>query len=624
MAVVETIKIEGDASGAVSAFNKTTTAAKKTKDAAKESNKTIESGLGAIDRRTGGAVSAFKGLTGGIKKAAAGFKTLRGAVIATGIGALLIAITSLVAYFTKTEKGAQTLRVIMAALGQVLAKVMDVAVGIGESLVNAFSNPQKALKDFANLIKDNIINRFTGLMELLPALGEAITLVFSGKFGEAGKVATNAVAKVALGVEDVTGKVGDMVNGVKAFGTAIAESTMAAARLEGQMNAVKVAERQLTSERAKANKEIIKARLIADDITKSTEERSAAILEAGRLEQEVSDKELSTQRERLRILEAQAKLSTSDEATLDEIENARARVYDLEGANLSRRKRLQTEIIALKQEELAIEKEAEKVAAEKKKVEDDAAAEVEKKKKELYEKALDTLKTQEQREIDAVKTKYAELLLLDTLSIDQRISLQQMQSDELLSIEQKTADAQTAINNKRIADETAVQDAIHAARVGNLSNLQSTIGKLGSLFEEGTAASKTAAIAEIAIGTGVGFINGLDIAQKSAKAAGPGAAFAFPLFYASQIAAVLASASQAKKILSTAKGGGSVPSVSPPSITSPSQPPQFNVVGQGGVNQLAQSIGSQNNKPMRAYVVGGDVTTSQELERKRIKTATFG
>jgi hypothetical protein len=27
---------------------------------------------------------------------------------------------------------------------------------------------------------------------------------------------------------------------------------------------------------------------------------------------------------------------------------------------------------------------------------------------------------------------------------------------------------------------------------------------------------------------------------------------------------------------------------------------------------------------MRAYVVGSDVTSSQELERKRIKTATFG
>ena len=52
--------------------------------------------------------------------------------------------------------------------------------------------------------------------------------------------------------------------------------------------------------------------------------------------------------------------------------------------------------------------------------------------------------------------------------------------------------------------------------------------------------------------------------------------------------------------------------------------PQFNIVGTSGTNQLAQTIGSQFDRPLRAYVVGGDVTTSQELERKRIKIATFG
>jgi len=60
-------------------------------------------------------------------------------------------------------------------------------------------------------------------------------------------------------------------------------------------------------------------------------------------------------------------------------------------------------------------------------------------------------------------------------------------------------------------------------------------------------------------------------------------------------------------------GGGSVPA-----------PPQFNIVGQSGTNQLAQSIGGQFNQPIRAYVVGGDVTTSQQLQRQRVRTATFG
>jgi hypothetical protein len=59
-------------------------------------------------------------------------------------------------------------------------------------------------------------------------------------------------------------------------------------------------------------------------------------------------------------------------------------------------------------------------------------------------------------------------------------------------------------------------------------------------------------------------------------------------------------------------GGGSIPQ------------PQFNIVGQSGTNQLAQSIGGQFSQPIRAYVVGGDVTTSQQLERQRVRTATFG
>jgi hypothetical protein len=61
-----------------------------------------------------------------------------------------------------------------------------------------------------------------------------------------------------------------------------------------------------------------------------------------------------------------------------------------------------------------------------------------------------------------------------------------------------------------------------------------------------------------------------------------------------------------------AVGGGSVPA------------PQFNIVGQSGTNQLAQSIGGQFNQPIRAYVVGQDVTTAQQLERQRVRTATFG
>jgi hypothetical protein len=68
------------------------------------------------------------------------------------------------------------------------------------------------------------------------------------------------------------------------------------------------------------------------------------------------------------------------------------------------------------------------------------------------------------------------------------------------------------------------------------------------------------------------------------------------------------------------KGGGAAPKAP----SAPQVAPSFNIVGQSGTNQLLESIAGQFNQPLRAYVVGGDVTSAQEMERKRIRTATFG
>jgi hypothetical protein len=57
--------------------------------------------------------------------------------------------------------------------------------------------------------------------------------------------------------------------------------------------------------------------------------------------------------------------------------------------------------------------------------------------------------------------------------------------------------------------------------------------------------------------------------------------------------------------------GGSAPTMSAP---------QFNVVGQSGVNQLA----SLNQQPIQAYVVSGQVTSQQALDRNRLANATLG
>ena len=97
-----------------------------------------------------------------------------------------------------------------------------------------------------------------------------------------------------------------------------------------------------------------------------------------------------------------------------------------------------------------------------------------------------------------------------------------------------------------------------------------------------------------------------------------------PILGAAQVAAI---ALASNKAINDIKNS-SFSSPSLPSTTTPAQgrslQTNFNIVGTSGINQLAQGIGGQFQQPLRAYVVGSDVMGYDELQRRRIRTATFG
>ena len=81
-----------------------------------------------------------------------------------------------------------------------------------------------------------------------------------------------------------------------------------------------------------------------------------------------------------------------------------------------------------------------------------------------------------------------------------------------------------------------------------------------------------------------------------------------------------------KSATSKAKAPISLPSSSTTASTVTSaapRTPSFNVVGQGGTNQLAEAIGSQTQQPVKAFVVSSDVSTAQELDRNIIESASI-
>lgn len=195
-----------------------------------------------------------------------------------------------------------------------------------------------------------------------------------------------------------------------------------------------------------------------------------------------------------------------------------------------------------------------------------------------------------------------------------------------LTYQKAETDAAEKKKEEDIAREQAVADAKLAIQNAQIDNVAAGINLLKDLGIKNKAIQKGLLIAENAAGIAKIIINTM-AGNAKAVAASPLTA-GQPFVTANTIGGALGVASS---IAATAKGlaalggggssgGGSMPSGSSSAPT----PPQFNIVGQSGTNQLAQTIAGQQNKPIEAFVVSSAVTTSQALDRNRVKTATFG
>lgn len=174
-------------------------------------------------------MSAVSKSTSGCTKALKLFKV---ALVSTGIGALLVALGSLVAYFTKTQKGVELANKIMSSLGATIDVLIDRATKLGSALANLFSgNFKKA--------------------------GEDAKAVFSG------------------------------------VGKEIVEETKLAWELADVLNEIDKREVMLSMSRSANRAEIEKLKKAADDQTLSTQERIKAAEKAAEIEKK--DLELQTE-----------------------------------------------------------------------------------------------------------------------------------------------------------------------------------------------------------------------------------------------------------------------------------------------------------------------------------------
>ena len=549
----------------------------------------------AGDQMTGGMISGFKGMLASVKSAITGLKTFRGAMIATGIGAFVIAIAAVGTALSNTEEGQNKLNKWLTQISVVIGNVTDILGNFGNALMNVFTLNFKEAKKNIDAVTQGIVN-----------------------FGEE----TRKELKIGADIADMRAKADKL-------------------------------ERQLQIDRAKADRD--RADLLDKAVQKDTytaQQRIAFLEEAGKLEEEITNKEIEAVQLRVDARVAENELAGSTKEDLEEEATLKAQLIQLEGAKLTKAKLVTTQIIAANAQVRAEEKaaQAEIDAAKKTKdAEDLAAAKKLAEVKKAIREATATSE-QEKRDLELIKLDehFAALILkakeqnivtdeLDTALKEAKqakeaewdaidLARKQAQTDKENALEAE----KTAALKKENADRLLLIEAEVQARRAGIAQIAGLLGQLSGLLEQGTAASKAAALAEILINTGLGFAQGLTIAQASAAGTGPAAAFAFPVFYATQIIAVMAAIGNAKRILSQVKGGGSAsggssrgPTMAAPP-TSIATPPDVTSVGGTGMNQLADAIGSQNQQPIQAFVVSNDVTTAQSLERNIVDGASIG
>ena len=76
--------------------------------------------------------------------------------------------------------------------------------------------------------------------------------------------------------------------------------------------------------------------------------------------------------------------------------------------------------------------------------------------------------------------------------------------------------------------------------------------------------------------------------------------------------------------MSASQGSAQAPPSRGLARTSTAQAPAFNVVGASPENQLANAIGKNDQKPIKAFVVSNDVTNAQSLDRNIVESASIG
>lgn len=512
----------------------------------------------------------------------------------TAIGNVKNMVTELNPALAGAEKGfGAVLKQMWAMVANPIGAVIAALVLGLTALYKAFTSTDEGA-DKLEQIMSGLSNVMVVIRDRFLKFGEALAKFFSGDFSGAVKDAKSAISGV-----------GDEIT--KEF-----KKGAEAAKL---LQEVGDAMRDLKVARAELNRNLAESKELLSDENATYAEKKKAIEEIRKGEAEYTKAALDNAKKSL--LAAQLSKKMSADERLDAIANAKAEIANLEAESSQILRSANKQ-----QKQLNNEMEADQKEAHDKRI---ARA---KELKELADKQAKELAEARKKEIEDLNAFQIAVNNAEFAQRQANIDDVQRQSDEIARIEaQKTANEE-AEAKKRIENAKIESEAKLAIQNATLDNISKGVNLLQSLGIKNKAIQKGLIIAENAAGIAKTIINTM-AANAKAIAASPLTA-GQPFVTANTISGaigVATSIAATAKALSALGGGGSAgggSTIPNAGGAGGSTPPQFSVVGNSGVNQLAGVLSNREQTPVKAYVVPSDVSTGQSLDRNVIKNASLG
>jgi hypothetical protein len=623
MAVVEEIRIEGDTSG----FQKQI-------DALNKKIEELEKNLGGVQKeaadvgkeakKTGGIINkAFDGLKKVVtapfelaKKAASGLGSLlKGGL---GIGLVVGVVDKLSEAFQSNQKVVDAVSKVMTTLSIIFSQITEAIFGAVEEQ-NKLNGGFDATKKVLGGLISGVLNVFVGIIQGIQLAVLETQLAWEKSFfgdkdatrikelnkeialtrEELTKTGENLAESGKMVIKNLAEAAGEVANTVVAVVKSVTKAVQDldvdkavsdAERLVALRKAAALAdvERQRIQLEFQAGQEVL--RQLRDDENTSIDvrlQKNAELLESFKKQAALEEQQIQK-----KIDLAQAELAVIDSAeNAVALAQAKLELTDLTERLLGQESEALANQNSLLREQLDITKSIGETDQEIFEIQQNAQLEL-----------IDDAVARAEKEIEIAQNVFnrKKALLEQEVAATKAGTAARAEAENAL----KLFEAENAAG--RLALEKNLQQAKLDAIKGALNGIAQLVG-------ENTLLGKGIALAQVAIDTYTG----------ATKALGQGGVFG----YIGAAGIIATGIANARKItatqIPTEGGGGSTPAITN-TLSQPSTPAQFNIVGQSNLNQLAQSIGGQFNQPIRAYVVGQDVTTSQQLQRQRVRTATFG